>query len=150
MNKSLKIFQPFPTLLLSCKEFHGMQKFDEYPDCFFIKSFYGRRSRGKIGREIFDEEISEQCHRSRYENYTSEPQQYLPPVFEFLGESREPGVLKFYVQHHDFGFQDSHIASTKTFMVRIGSYKKWDQKELSDSMYYAATTLEKLRYEVGG
>lgn len=96
----------------------------------------------------FEETHPEQCHRILYENYTSDPQKYLPPVFEFLGESWEPGVLQFNERQHDFGLQDSVIAETNKFTPRSQIYKNWDKKDISDAMQYASETIRKLGYEV--
>ncbi len=98
----------------------------------------------------FEESHPGQCHRIHYEYYASDPDRYLPPLFDFLGEPWEPDVLKFYEQQHDFGLQDSHIASTKAFIPRKGSYKNWDKEELSNSLHHAAAVLEKLGYACDG
>ena len=91
-----------------------------------------------------------QCHRIHYEQFSSDPEKYLPPLFTFLDEPWESDVLKFNEKQHDFGFQDSHIAGTRKFLPRTGSYKSWSKEELSDAMHLASPTLEKLGYEAGG
>lgn len=96
----------------------------------------------------FEETHPEQCHRILYENYTSEPQKYLPPVFEFLGESWEPNVLQFNEKPHDFGLQDSVIAETSKFIQRSQTYKNWNKADLSNAMLYVSDTIIKLGYEV--
>ena len=98
----------------------------------------------------FEEAHGSQCHRILYEQYASEPEKYLPPLFEFLGESWEPDVLRFNEKLHDFGLQDDIIASTKTFSPRTGSYKIWEKEEIDGAMQFAAATIGKLGYEVEG
>ena len=98
----------------------------------------------------FEEAHFGQCHRIHYEEYAAEPEKYLPPLFEFLGEPWESDVLRFNEKQHDFGLQDSIIASTKAFAPRTGSYKSWNKEELAGAMQFAAATLKKLGYEVEG
>jgi hypothetical protein len=96
----------------------------------------------------YEEAHSGQCHRIHYESFVSEPQKFLPPLFEFIGEPWEPDVLKFNDRQHDFGLQDSHIAATSTFTPRTKTYKNWNKAELSEAMLFASVTIRKLGYEV--
>ena len=96
----------------------------------------------------FAQKFSGQCHQIHYEQYASDPEKYLPPLFEFLGEPWEPEVLEFNKKQHDFGLQDSHIAMTRTFTPRTGTYTNWTEEELSGAMDFAAATMERLGYEV--
>ncbi len=56
--------------------------------------------------------------------------------------------MKFNEQQHDFGLQDSIIAETNSFSPRTGNYKSWSKEEITDAMQFAASTMEKLGYEV--
>ena len=76
----------------------------------------------------FEEAHSRQCHRIHYEEYASDPEKYLPPLFDFLEEPWEPDVLDFSKKQHDFGLQDSHIDATSTFSPKTGAYKSWNQE----------------------
>jgi hypothetical protein len=96
----------------------------------------------------YEEAHSGQCHRIHYESFVSEPQKFLPPLFEFIGEPWEPDVLKFNDRQHDFGLQDSYIAATSTFTPRTKTYKNWNKAELSEAMLFASVTIRKLGYEV--
>ena len=96
----------------------------------------------------FAETHSRQCHRIHYEQYASDPEKYLPPLFDFLGEPWEPDVLNFNKKQHDFGLQDSNIDATSTFSPKTGTYKSWNKKEQSNARYIAASTIEKLGYEI--
>ncbi len=96
----------------------------------------------------FSESHTGQCYRIHYEQYASNPEKFLPPLFEFLEEPWEQDVLKFNEKQHDFGLQDSVIASTKTFVPRTGNYKSWSKEDLSEAMQFATATLAKLGYDV--
>jgi len=96
----------------------------------------------------FTDAHPDQCHKIHYEQYAADPQKYIPPLFAFLGEPWEPGVLNFNERQHDFGLQDDIIASTRTFTPRTGNYKNWDKAEQADAMQFAAATIAKLGYEV--
>ena len=54
----------------------------------------------------FEEAHSSQCYRIYYERYATEPEKYLPPLFDFLGEPWEPEVLNFDEKQQDFDLQD--------------------------------------------
>jgi len=71
-----------------------------------------------------------QCLRVRYEDYSGAPEKFLRPLFAFLGEPWEEGVLDFNGKKHDFGLQDSKIAGTRTFEPRTGTWGAWDAEEL--------------------
>ncbi|HEY4706120.1 MAG TPA: sulfotransferase [Thermodesulfobacteriota bacterium] len=89
-----------------------------------------------------------QCLRVRYEDYSTEPEKNLRPVFSFLGEEWEPGVLDFNARPHDFGLQDSKIADTRTFDARIGTYSCWTDDEKRAAGAIIRPTMAKLGYEV--
>ena len=89
-----------------------------------------------------------QCHRIYYERYTTEPEKYLPPLFEFLGESWSPEVLSFNKKHHDFGLQDSKILETRRFKPNIGTYDCWSAEEIAAAKEITADTMIKLGYEI--
>jgi protein-tyrosine sulfotransferase len=87
-----------------------------------------------------------QCFRITYEEYSAEPEVYLPPLFEFLGEEWDPQVLEFYKQQHDYGLQDFKAEESKGFVPNTGSYKSWPEAEISQAMEIAGPTLKKLGY----
>ena len=62
----------------------------------------------------FEAAHPDQCFRILYEQYSAEPERYLPPMFEFLGEAWAPAVLNFDEKQHDFGLQDSKFLENKT------------------------------------
>jgi protein-tyrosine sulfotransferase len=88
------------------------------------------------------------CHRIYYEQYATDPEKYLPPVFEFLGEPWDPEVLNFSKKPHDFGLQDSKISETKRFAPKIGTYHSWSQEEIASAKEVAANTMRRLGYEI--
>lgn len=96
----------------------------------------------------FEKKHPGRCHRIHYEQYASEPEKYLPPLFDFLDEPWEPDVLQFNEKQHDFGLQDSIIASTRTFVPRTGNYRRWEKEEIESAMEFAAAAMEQLGYSV--
>jgi hypothetical protein len=87
-----------------------------------------------------------QCFRLRYEDYASEPERYLPPLFEFLGEPWEPAVLRFAEHSHDYGLQDSKVLETREFKPNTGTWHDWPAAELAQARELVAPTLAKLGY----
>jgi hypothetical protein len=87
-----------------------------------------------------------QCFRLRYEDYASEPERFLPPLFAFLGEPWDAGVLRFSDQPHDFGLQDSKILETRGFQPNTGTWRDWPAAELEQARALIAPTLAKLGY----
>ena len=96
----------------------------------------------------FESAHSSQCYRIYYERYATEPEKYLPPLFDFLGEPWEPEVLNFNKKQHDFGLQDSRILETRGFKPSMGNYSKWDANEIGSAKEVTADTMIKLGYEI--
>ncbi len=89
-----------------------------------------------------------QCFRIKYEEYSAEPERYLPPLFEFLGEEWDPEVLNFAGKQHDYGLQDSKILENKGFVPNVGVYKSWPDEDIVRAREIVGPTLEKLGYTV--
>jgi len=87
-----------------------------------------------------------QCFRLRYEDYSAEPERYLPPLFAFLGEPWEPAVLRFAEQRHDYGLQDSKVLETREFKPNTGTWHDWPAEELEQARTLIAPTLDRLGY----
>jgi hypothetical protein len=87
-----------------------------------------------------------QCFRLQYEQYATEPERHLPPLFEFLGEPWDAGVLRFADHPHDFGLQDSKILQTRDFKPNVGTWGDWPAAEVEQARTIIATTLGKLGY----
>ena len=96
----------------------------------------------------FEDAHPSQCFRIYYEQYATEPEKYLPPLFEFLDEPWEPEVLNFDEKQHDFGLQDSKILETSGFKPSTGNYRKWDANEIAAAKEITADTMMKLGYEI--
>jgi len=98
----------------------------------------------------FREAHPSRCFTVHYEDLVTEPASCLPPLFEFLGEAWEPGVLKFHQFQHDhwIGLQDIKAAESKGFIPNIGSYKKQPMDVVARMMVHAGPMLEKLGYKV--
>ena len=88
----------------------------------------------------------QQCFTLKYEEYATEPEVYLPPLFQFLGEEWDPEVLKFHRKQHDFGLQDYKAEESKGFKPNIGIFKAWPEEEQERAMQIAGPTLKKLGY----
>ncbi len=94
----------------------------------------------------FEAAHPQQCFRIKYEEYSAEPERYLPPMFEFIGEAWDPQVLEFYKQQHDYGLQDYKAEESKGFVPNTGTYASWPEAEVAQAMEIAGPTLEKLGY----
>lgn len=87
-----------------------------------------------------------QCFRLRYEDYASEPERFLPPLFAFLGEPWDAAVLRFAEQQHDYGLQDSKVLETREFKPNTGTWHDWPPEELDQARALIAPTLARLGY----
>jgi hypothetical protein len=96
----------------------------------------------------FESAHPSQCFRIYYEQYATNPEKYLSPLFEFLDEPWEPEVLNFNKKQHDFGLQDSRILETRGFKPSTGNYRKWDANEIAAAKEVTADTMIKLGYEI--
>lgn len=98
------------------------------------------------GMLAFEAAHPEQCFRLRYEDYASDPQRTLPPLFAFLGEPWQDLVLRFADHDHDAGLQDGKILQTRDFKPNTGTWQAWSAAELTAARQRIAPTLEKLGY----
>lgn len=87
-----------------------------------------------------------QCFRLRYEDYASEPERFLPPLFEFLGEPWDSAVLRFAEHQHDYGLQDSKVLETREFKPNTGTWHDWPPEELEQARTLITPTLARLGY----
>jgi len=94
----------------------------------------------------FEMAHSGQCHRLLYEEFSTDPGRHLPPLFEFLGEPWDPGVMRFAEQPHDFGLQDNKILDTRSFKPNIGTWHDWPSAEVERAREIVAPVLAKLGY----
>lgn len=96
----------------------------------------------------FEAAHQDQCFRIHYEQYAADPDRYLPPLFEFLGEPWNPEVLRFTDKQHDFGLQDSKILNTSGFKPNTGTYKSWPKDEIIKAAEITSATMKKLGYSI--
>jgi len=94
----------------------------------------------------FEAAHPEQVIRLRYEDFSTEPERFLPPLFGFLGEEWEPSVLNFHDTSHDFGLQDDKILKSKDFAPRTGTYREWPQEVIDQALGEAEEPLQRLGY----
>lgn len=90
-----------------------------------------------------------QCFELRYEQFSSQPEIYLPPLFEFLGEEWDPEVLNFANKPHDFGLQDTKILKSSGFAPNTGLFHDWPERELAHAWAIVGQTMQKLGYSDG-
>ena len=68
------------------------------------------------------------CHVIKYEDLCERPKEILEPVFEFLDEPWEEGVLNFHEVAHDRGNEDGRVGATRGFSVSKGHYLGWPEE----------------------
>ena len=88
----------------------------------------------------------DQVIRVRYEDFSRSPEEFLPPLFEFLGEDWEQAVLDFQDSSHDFGLQDDKILKTHGFSPRTGTYESWPPELIKQALTEAQEPLQRLGY----
>ena len=96
----------------------------------------------------FEDVRQDQCFRIHYEQFARNPEDYIPPLFEFLGEKWEPEVLNFDEKRDDFGLQDDKILETGGFKPSTDNYRKWDVNEIAAAKELTVDTMIKLGYEI--
>ena len=98
----------------------------------------------------FERTRTDQTFRIRYEDFSQQPKEYLPPLFAFLGEPWSDEVLEFSKKPHDFGLQDSRILQTRTFEPSLDRYLDWTDQDLRESVQIAGAAMTDLGYSVKG
>jgi protein-tyrosine sulfotransferase len=96
----------------------------------------------------FEAEHPDQCFHIRYEQFAREPMRHLPPLFEFLGEEWDEGVLSFADKQHDFGLQDSKVLDSKGFRPNTDTYRAWPDGEIARAEEIIGPMLKRLGYSV--
>lgn len=96
----------------------------------------------------FEAAHSGQTLRLRYEDFVLNPQDTLPPVFEFLGVPWEPAVLDFAEHPHDQGLQDHKIRGTRGFQPRIHTWRTWPKPLLETVESEIREVMEALGYRL--
>jgi hypothetical protein len=65
----------------------------------------------------------DRVHVLKYEDLVRDPEGVLRPMFAFLGEPWEPGVLDFNRHPHDGGLEDHHVSTTTTIEDHTGKHR---------------------------
>lgn len=96
----------------------------------------------------FRERHPDRCIALRYEELTREPEHQLRPVFAFLDEPWEPGVLRFAEQPHDewIGLQDGGAARSTGFTPSVGRYAREPVQVVERMLREAEPVLRELGY----
>ncbi len=76
----------------------------------------------------FAERVGDRFFALRYEDLTSRPEETLRPLFEFLDEPWNPGVLDFARAPHDTGFEDPKISDYSRIEKNSGNYRSWPEE----------------------
>lgn len=87
-----------------------------------------------------------QCYVLRYEQFSAQPELFLPSLFEFLGEDWDPDVLDFANKPHDFGLQDTKILKSSGFTPNTGLFLDWPEDEVTRAWEIVRDTMGKLGY----
>jgi len=96
----------------------------------------------------FEKAFPDATHRIRYEDMCENPEDFLRPMFDFLGEEWEPEVLEYYKFEHDYGAEDGKVATTRAISRSVHDPSKWDSSDLDASIKLVKETAEKLNYEI--
>ncbi len=99
----------------------------------------------------FQEAHPSRCLELRYEELVQEPEGHLRRMFDFLEESWEPGVLKYYEYPHDkwIGLEDGKASDSRGFKPNIGSYRAQPPEIIERMLQEAGPMLAKLQYDTG-
>lgn len=65
------------------------------------------------------------CYRLRYEDVTTDPENTLRPMFEFLGEPWEPQAVEYGNFKHHAGYGDPDVKRRSRVEANSGKYKTW-------------------------
>jgi hypothetical protein len=68
------------------------------------------------------------CHLVRYEDLTERPEEALRPLFAFLGEPWEPGVIDYARFPHHQGFEDPDVRRRRRIQANAGRAEAWPEE----------------------
>lgn len=69
----------------------------------------------------------EACHLLRYEDLTTSPEATLEPMFAFLNEPWEPGVVDYASVEHHAGVEDPEVAKLTRIVPNSGTHRAWPE-----------------------
>lgn len=84
---------------------------------------FWRRQNEKI--RAFAGRHPEASHTLRYEALTSKPAAVLEPMFAFLGEPWEPGVVDYASVPHHTGIEDPDVGKLRAIVTNSEKYRAW-------------------------
>lgn len=101
----------------------------------------------KIDRLLaFEAAHPESCFRLGYEELCNDPEAHLRPLFTFLGEPWEPGVMDFHIFPHDKGNEHGRVVATRGFRPSRDHFHHWPPELLEAAAPIVGPTLERLGY----
>ncbi len=105
---------------------------------------FWRRQTGKM--RDFAAAHPEACHEIRYEELTADPAAVLEPMFAFLGEPWEPGVIDYAATEHHVGIEDPNVAKLREIVPNSGRYRAWPAEEQAKVRAACEPLLSELGY----
>ncbi len=84
----------------------------------------------------FSKQVMDRFYFLKFEELTENPKEALSPLFRFLGEPWEEGVLDYHRFEHDPGVEDPKIGRRQKIEINSGNYRNWP-RELQERLYSA-------------
>jgi len=82
-----------------------------------------------------------------YEDLTAEPESTLRPMFDYLHEQWDPGVLEFYRYDHNWGVEDPVVQGSRSIMKNSGNWRSMRRSELDKAVEILRPVMQASRYE---
>jgi hypothetical protein len=99
--------------------------------------------------EAFRAAWPEGCIQVRYEELTTDPAASLQPLFAFVGEPWEPGVMEYQRFPHHRGFEDPEVRRRSRIKPNSGRYRAWPTPVQAAVREACEPVLSQLGYEQG-
>jgi Sulfotransferase family len=99
--------------------------------------------------EAFRASWPDACIQVRYEELTTDPAASLEPVFAFVSEAWEPGVIDYHRFPHHRGFEDPEVRRRSRIEPNSGRYRAWPKEVQAAVRAACEPVLTQLGYEQG-
>ena len=94
----------------------------------------------------FEADYPDRCARLRYEDLCAEPESSLRQILAFLGESWEPGVMRYHEFDHDVGHEDGRAVALQGFHFSGDHYRSWPSSVVECAVGVCSDSLGALGY----